>query len=373
MNADISNQPDNQGAGGILTIDLAALAENYRLLCETASPSQVAAVVKADAYGLDAGRVAPVFYAAGCRNFFVAHLGEALKLKPQLADDGKIYVLNGLQPETEALCAQAGIVPVLNSLEQIANWASCARRLSQALPAVLQFDTCMSRLGLSPSEQEKLVSDPALLDGIDLKLVMSHLACGDEPLNAANRKQLACMRQVIARFPGVPVSFANSGGIFLGPDFRFDLARPGIALYGGAPSDGVPNPMKPVVRLDARVIQVRSVPAGTLVGYGGAFEAKRETRVATIAVGYADGWPRHLSNRGAAYFGTTRLPIIGRVSMDSITLDATDLPEGTLSLGSLVELIGPSQTLEDVATICDTIAYELLTSLGHRYRRNYVG
>lgn len=358
-------------AGGLLTIDLAALADNYRLLCRTASPTQVAAVVKADAYGLGATRVAPVLYSAGCRDFFVAHLVEAVRLKPFLARGARLYVLNGLLPGSEATCADLGAIPVLNSIEQIASWSALALARGAELEAALQVDTGMARLGLSLAELRTLAASPAQFAGIRLRLIMSHLACADQPDSAASPGQLAVMREAIALFPGLPVSFANSGGVFLGVDYHGDLARPGVALYGAAPTEAAGNPMRPVVRLDIRVIQTRMVPAGTAVGYGGSHVTSRETRIATLSAGYADGLPRSLGNRGAVWFEGTRLPILGRVSMDSLMVDATALPEGALGPGALVEVIGPHQTLETVAADADTISYEILTRLGQRHHRHY--
>lgn len=368
MAMQFSQDERDLAAGGVLTIDLAALRHNYSAIARHIAPTRAAAVVKADAYGLGASRVAPAFYDAGCRDFFVAHLGEAIALKPFLQPDATLYVLNGLQPGTEEACARDGILPVLNSLEQIENWGALAARQGRKLPALLQLDTGMSRLGLSASEFERLLENFALLDNIDIKFVISHLASGDEPENAANARQLANMTVLLVRLPKLPVAFANSGGSFLDKSYHFDLARPGVALYGVGPE----NEVVPVLTLSARVIQVRDIDKGAAVGYGGTYVAEGPTRVATIAVGYADGWFRSLSNKGSAFFGDTRLPIIGRVSMDSITLDVSALPEGTLKLGSLVELIGPHQRLEDVARDCDTIPYEILTALGNRYARVYV-
>ncbi|ERI14022.1 MULTISPECIES: alanine racemase [Brucella] len=368
MAMQFSQDERDLAAGGVLTIDLAALRHNYSAIARHIAPTRAAAVVKADAYGLGASRVAPAFYDAGCRDFFVAHLGEAIALKPFLQPDATLYVLNGLQPGTEAACARDGILPVLNSLEQIENWGALAARQGRKLPALLQLDTGMSRLGLSASEFERLLENFALLDNIDIKFVISHLASGDEPENAANARQLANMTALLVRLPKLPVAFANSGGSFLDKSYHFDLARPGVALYGVGPE----NEVVPVLTLSARVIQVRDIDKGAAVGYGGTYVAEGPMRVATIAVGYADGWFRSLSNKGSAFFGDTRLPIIGRVSMDSITLDVSALPEGTLKLGSLVELIGPHQRLEDVARDCDTIPYEILTALGNRYARVYV-
>ncbi len=368
MAMQFSQDERDLAAGGVLTIDLAALRHNYSAIARHIAPTRAAAVVKADAYGLGASRVAPAFYDAGCRDFFVAHLGEAIALKPFLQPDATLYVLNGLQPGTEAACARDGILPVLNSLEQIENWGALAAKQGRKLPALLQLDTGMSRLGLSASEFERLLENFALLDNIDIKFVISHLASGDEPENAANARQLANMTALLVRLPKLPVAFANSGGSFLDKSYHFDLARPGVALYGVGPE----NEIVPVLTLSARVIQVRDIDKGAAVGYGGTYVAEGPMRVATIAVGYADGWFRSLSNKGSAFFGDTRLPIIGRVSMDSITLDVSALPEGTLKLGSLVELIGPHQRLEDVARDCDTIPYEILTALGNRYARVYV-
>ncbi|HTQ70515.1 MAG TPA: alanine racemase [Acidocella sp.] len=360
-----------QGYPGYLTIDLQALVRNYRRLAALAAPAATAAVVKADAYGLGAARVAPALAEAGCRHFFVAHAGEALALRPLLPPEAQLMVLNGLLPGSEAACAQAGIIPVLNSLEQLANWQAMAAASGQVLPALLQFDTGMSRLGFAPEERAALQRNLASGPSLDIRYVMSHLACADEPAHSQNAAQLQEMRKVAAQFAPIPLCFANSGGILLGPDYHGALVRPGIALYGGAPAPAADNPMEPVVRLDVAVIQTRRVGAGAAVGYSASYVAPGEARLATLAAGYADGLPRSLSGRGAAYYQGVRLPILGRVSMDSITIDISALPEDALKLGSLVEMIGPHQTLEMLAADAGTISYEILTSLGHRYRRDY--
>lgn len=372
MFGDISNeQTAIDTAAGILTIDLGALAANYRQLRERVGTARVAGVVKANAYGLGASRVVPALYAAGCRDFFVAQFSEAQTIRGAIGRDARLYVLNGLQPGAERACADAGAIPVLNSLDQLANWSRCARARGAELPALLQFDTGMSRLGLPPEELEILLAEPSRLDGVRLLHVMSHLASADEPDSPQNAEQLAAMRRLAAAFPGIEPCFANSGGIFLGPDYHGALVRPGIALYGGAPTSGMLNSMASVVQLDVRVVQTRLVPAGARVGYGGVHVTSDERSLAIISAGYADGLPRALSDRGTAYHGDVRLPIVGRVSMDSLTLDATALPPGTLKLGDLVEIIGPHQTLEDVARDAGTIPHEILTSLGGRYHRVY--
>ena len=356
-------------AGAVLTVDLAALRANYRRLCRQAGGARVAGVVKADAYGLGAERVAPVLWAEGCRTFFVAHLSEALALRPVLPDEAEILVLNGLAPGDERRCADAGIAPVINSAAQLDAWSALARALGRPLPAALQVDSGMARLGLAPEEVAAIAADPARLDGIDVTLVMSHLACADEPNHPANRAQLEAFRVLAAQLPEARRSLANSAGVFLGPDFHFDLCRPGIALYGGQPFEGPENPMRAVARLDARVIQIREVPAGAGVGYGWSLVTPGAMRLATIGIGYADGWPRALSNRLGAYHEGQALGAAGRVSMDSVILD---IGSAALKPGDLVELIGPHQSLGEVAATAGTIPYEILTALGQRFERRYV-
>ncbi|SDO64415.1 alanine racemase [Aureimonas jatrophae] len=359
-------------AGGVLQISLSALRANYRQLRALAGGAAVAGVVKADAYGLGAAVVVPALLTEGCRSFFVAQLGEATALRSLLPPDAELFVLNGLSPGAEGPCAAIGAVPVLNSLDQIRRWGAEAARRGAVLPAALQVDSGMSRLGLSPAEVEAIAAEPARLAGIRTVLVMSHLACADEPAHPASAHQRAAFRELVARLPHTRLSLANSAGLFLGPDYGFDLARPGIALYGGNPvADGRANPMQPVVRLQARVVQTRDVPAGAGIGYGFSRVADRPMRLATVGVGYADGWPRALSNRAAAYLGDHRLPIAGRVSMDSTILDVTDLT-AMPQPGALVDLIGPHQTLDAVAELAGMISYEILTSLGDRFERRIV-
>lgn len=358
-------------AGATLHIDLEALADNYRIICAQVAPTPVAAVVKADGYGIGAIPVARTLAAAGCRHFFVAHLGEAAALKPALNPNLSLYILNGLLPGAESPCAALGAIPVLNSLDQIARWSATAQSLARTLPAVLQLDSGMSRLGLAVEELKALLARPTLLQGIDLKLIMSHLACADDAGDPFNQQQAAAFEAVARHFPDIPRSLDNSGGSFL-PRPHFDLVRAGIALYGGAPTTH-PNPMRPVVALTTRILQVRSVPTGTSVGYGLTHRVDRPTRIAAIPVGYADGWPRYLSNRGAAYVAGQRAPVIGRVSMDSITIDVTDIPESLLHPGAPVELIGPRQSIDQVAADAGTISYEILTQLSPRYARVYRG
>jgi alanine racemase len=348
-----------------------ALVANYRLLKSRVAPADLAAVVKADGYGLGAAPVARTLAGAGCRHFFVAQLGEAIALRPHLPPEAQMYILNGFHRGGEAACESLGAIPVINSLDQLDHWAAHARASGIRLPAVLQVDSGMSRLGLSASEASALAATPERLDGIDLRLVLSHLACADEPHHPANEAQADAFAVLTDLFPNVPKSLDNSAGALL-PRGHFDLVRAGIGLYGGAPHIDTVNPMQPVVSLDARIIQTRHVASGVGVGYGLSFVATRARRIATIGVGYADGWPRNLGNRGHAFIDGIRIPIVGRISMDTMTLDVTDVPEAHTRPGAEVELLGPHQSIDDVAREAGTIGYEILTRLGRRYAREHM-
>ncbi|MBX3568476.1 MAG: alanine racemase [Rhizobiaceae bacterium] len=355
-------------AGAILTIDLAALRANYRLLRERLGGAECGAVVKANAYGLGVEHVAPALRREGCRTFFVAHLSEGVRLREVLGPDPTIYVLNGLHPGAEAECAELGLLPVLNSDRQVAAWRHLASTLGRCLPAALQVDSGMARLGMSRPEIEALSRDPSLLDGIEVRLAMSHLARADEPGEPANAAQLKAFEALSALLPKARRALANSSGIFLGGSYHFDLARPGAALYGINPQPGRDNPMRPVVRIQARVIQTRIVEPGEGIGYGHRMVAPHRMKAATISLGYADGW--HRCADSAAWFDSVRLPFAGRVSMDSIVLDASAAPH--LEAGDLVEMIGGDQSLDDVARQAGTIGYEVLTSLGTRFQRIFL-
>lgn len=363
--------PADAAAGALLRIDLDAVCDNWRALKARVGRADCAAVVKADAYGLGAARVAPALAAAGCRHFFVAHLGEGIALRPLLPAAATVYVLHGAPPGAEAECAAHGLVPVLNSAPQIEGWRALAGRLGRRLPAIVQVDTGMARLGLSGQELQALAADPQGLQGIEPVFVMSHLACAEDQSHPANAEQLA--RFVAARrlLPPAPASFANSSGIFLGADWHFDLARPGAALYGVAPVAGAPNPMRPVLRLQAKVMQTRSVAHGEPVGYGYSWRATGAARIATVSVGYADGWLRSQSNRGVAWWNGHALPLVGKVSMDTATFDISALPPGALAPGDRVDLLNAEHGVDEIAARAGTIGYEMLTSLGRRYARSY--
>lgn len=354
-----------------LTINLDALRANYRALAARVAPARCGAVVKANAYGLGVAHAAPALYREGCRSFFVAQLCEAVLLAGAIGDGAEIFVLNGLDPGNEAACAERGFLPVLNSLSQVERWRALARTLGRALPAALQIDTGMSRLGLPHSAALALAGDASFGREVELRLLLTHLACADDPERPENDAQLAAFTAVGAHFPSVPKSVANSGGVMLPSDYHGDLARPGLALYGVDPGPLTAG-LRPVIGLEARVIQIRTIEAGTGVGYGLKHVAAASQRIATISLGYADGWPRSLSGVGAAWHRGVRLPILGRVSMDSLTVDISALPENALAEGDFVEFLGPAQSLDAVARDADTIAYEILTRLGARHTRTYV-
>lgn len=350
----------------VLTVDLSAIAANWRTLCARHPGGAVAGVVKADAYGLGAAPVARALLAAGCRHFFVAHLAEGLAVRQAIGPGPMIAVLNGFAPGADE---NAGLVPVLNGLPDLAAHAAVARGRGQAMPAILHVDTGMNRLGLDARELDLLAEDPRRLAGLDLLYVMTHLACADEPEHPLNAAQAARFRAACARLPQAPRSFANSSGIFLGPQFASDLARPGCALYGINPTPGAPNPMRQVVRLEAPVLQIREIPQSASLGYGAIWTAPRASRIATVAAGYADGYLRALSGHGIGKLAGRAVPLVGRVSMDLITFDVTDAP--AIAPGDMIELIGPGNTPDDLAARAGTIGYEILTSLGARYRREY--
>ncbi|MDS9468427.1 alanine racemase [Paracoccus sp. MBLB3053] len=337
-----------------LIIDIPAIQANWKALADRAPEARAGAVVKADAYGLGAERVAPALYAAGARDFFVALASEGRVIRPHLPEDAQIFVLSG-HMDGEDL---TGLIPLLNSPEQFFR----DRALRPRGPFGLQLDSGMNRLGLEPGEWAAIRSE-ALAGGP--RLVMSHLACADEPEHEANGSQLAAFR---AMTEGVdaPRSLAATGGILLGPDFHFDLVRPGVGLYGGLPFADA----RPVVTLSLPIIQTRDVKPGESVGYGYSWTAQRPSRVATVAAGYADGLARALARQGELklWSGDRACPVIGRISMDLITVDVTDLPDVPAELA----ILNAHQGVDAVADLSGTIGYEILTSLGRRYKRTYL-
>jgi alanine racemase len=350
-----------------LTVDLDAIAANWRTLAARHG-GPTAAVVKADAYGLGAPRIGARLYKEGVRQFFVAYPSEGEALRPHVPG-ALIAILNGLFAEQAGFYSAHDLTPVLGNAGEIAAWQAHARLLGRKLPALLHIDTGMNRLGLSHAELEHLQAHPENLDGIDVLYVMTHLVNAEVRDDPRNLAQLHRFTRDCAALPPLPRSIANSSGIFLGEAFRSDLARPGAALYGINPMPGLPNPMRPAMRLTGRVLQLRDIGPGEEVGYNGLWTAERPTHVATVSVGYADGYHRALTNHAFACFDGARLPLIGRVSMDLATFDATG--HTTLGVGSDLELIGPNVPPDEVAGWAGTNGYEILTSLATRSPRIY--
>jgi alanine racemase len=365
--------PESSTAASLLHIDLDAVAKNYRILKSHLGAAQCAAAVKADAYGLGAAQVAPVLAAEGCSTFFVATIDEGVELRGILpSKDIVIVVLNGALPGTENTFVEHHLVPVLNDPGQIDRWRALTHRLDAPLEAMLHIDTGMNRLGLSPRDLDQVARNPEMLNGPTWRYLISHLASADAPKSPLNERQLARFEDAKSRLPRMQASLSNSGGVFLGSRFHFDLARPGIALYGGNPTGTPSNPMHQTVRLLGRILQVRDVEPGMTVGYGGAHEVKAKGRVATIAAGYADGYIRSGGGNAHVYLGQARLPVIGRVSMDLITVDVTGVPPRDAAPGNFVELLGDHVTPDEAGDAAGTISYEFLTGLGRRYHRRYI-
>jgi len=364
-------------ATGSLTIDLAALAANWKTLAKRAGAAQCAAVVKADAYGIGLEQAAQALVRAGCDTFFVATFDEALRLRTILPMV-TIYLLNGLNPGSAELVCGIDVRPVLGSMAEIEEWEAHADETGEEAPAAIHIDTGMNRHGLSLAEAEALA--PRLVtDEITFTptLVMSHLACADEPEHPLNRQQIEAFSAIAKKFPGIPASLCNSAGLLAFPDAHFDLVRPGVALYGGRALAAGENAMQPVVKLQARVVALREAKAGTTVGYGARLTLTRDSRLAIVSAGYADGIFRAAGSsdnkKGAeAIVGGIRCGVAGRISMDLMAIDVTDVPADKVKRGDLVTLLGDEISVDDLAGHARTIGYEVLTALGRRWKREYI-
>jgi alanine racemase len=363
-------------ATGVLTVDLDAIVANWRKLEKTAVPAECAAVIKADAYGCGAEQVARALSHAGCKTFFVATVDEARVVRAAVPS-ATIYALNGFLQNTGDAYAKIDCKPVIGDLNELAEWDVFCRRSGWAGGAAIHIDTGMNRLGLTVAEAQGII--PRINAGDHgITLVMSHLVSGELVNNPTNARQLTTFREIASLFSNVPASLSNSSGIYLGPQFQFDLVRPGAALYGINPTPEADNPMQPVVDLKARIVQIRNIERGETVGYGGTWTARRPTRLAIIATGYADGYFRAASandgTRGAeVVIAGKRCPVAGRISMDLTAIDITDLPPNAARRGHMVTLIGEGITVDELAHHFGTIGYEVLTSLGSRYARIYKG
>jgi alanine racemase len=363
-------------AAGVLTIDLGALVSNWQSLRERAGAARCSAVVKADAYGIGAERAAAALASAGCDTFFVAQLDEARRLRAVLPT-ATIYVLNGLTPGTAGEFRKYRLEPVLGSWPEIDEWDAFSSASSERLPAAIHIDTGMTRHGLGRDEATVLVERAHLLN-FRPSLVMSHFACADEPAHAMNARQIGEFRALAKLFPGVPASLANSAGILGQPDAMFDLVRPGISLYGGRALLAGGDEMKPVVRLDVRIVQVRRAKKGDAVGYGAQHHLAKDGRVAICGAGYADGLFRAAGGSDAraganAIIAGRRCPLVGRVSMDFFAVDVSALPEDAVKRGDFATLLNEEIGVDELAAHAGTIGYEVLTALGKRYARIYRG
>ncbi|MFT4117297.1 alanine racemase [Bradyrhizobium sp.] len=376
LSADANQAAALAAYGGVLTVDLDAVIANWRKLEKTAVPAECAAVIKADGYGCGAGQVAQALAKAGCKTFFVATIEEARTVR-EAVPEITIYVLGGYFQNTGEHYAKINCRPVIGDLNELAEWDVFCRRTGWSGGAAIHVDTGMNRLGLTLAEAQAII--PRINAGDHgIALVMSHLVSAEQLNNPANAKQLAAFRGIASEFSGVPATLANSSGVFLGAAFQFDIVRPGAALYGVNPTPEADNPMQPVVDLKARIVQIRNVERGETVGYGGTWTARRPTKLAIIAVGYADGYFRAASSndgtRGAeVVVAGKRCPIAGRISMDLIAIDITDLPPNAARRGHMVTLLGDGITVDELAHHFGTIGYEVLTSLGRRYARVYKG
>jgi alanine racemase len=366
----ISDSADR--ASAILEIDLAGIVANWRALAAMVEPAKCAAVVKANAYGLGAHQVAAALAAAGCRLFFVATVDEGIALRGAVSEPVEIAILNGVLPGCAGEFVKHRLVPVLNDPGQIAYWQKSAAGCNQ-LPAILHLDTGMARLGLTIREFDGLADELVKDRAIAWRAIMSHLACAEDPghpLNEVQRMRFATARQRLAHIPG---SLAASSGIFLERGFHFDLVRPGAALYGVNPQPRRPNPMRQIVRLKGRILQLREVDRGESVGYGAMHVMDAPGRLATVAVGYADGWLRSLSHRGSGRLGGNRVPLLGRISMDLAVFDVSGVDPALARPGGFIELLHESYGVDEVAADAGTIGYEVLAALGRRYHRQYRG
>ena len=367
---------DDAAAGGVLTIDLGAIEANWKKLAGMTVPVECAAVVKGDGYGCGLEQVTTRLHKAGCRTFFVADVGEGKRVRA-IVRDAAIYVLNGVLPNTGRALADANLRPVINSPTELAEWDTFVSTNDWRHGAALHIDTGMNRLGLTV-EEGVAIATRAKSETHGFTLLMSHFACADAPDHPMNDQQIRLFRELRILYRGIPSSLANSSGIFLGGTVHCDMVRPGAALYGVNPTPGRNNPMRPVVELKGRIIQVRHVKKGESVGYSATFTTTRPSRLAIVAVGYADGYARAA---GAAkgkppaevIVSGKRCPLAGRISMDLMAVDVSDLPEGSARRGDLATLIGGDIGVDELAAATGTIGYEVLASLGRRYHRIYRG
>lgn len=354
-----------------LEIDLAKICFNYSILSDICKKAEVAAVVKANSYGLGADMIAPILQSKGCKSFFVSSIEEGVAVRKALGREANIFVLNGIFYNDIKEFLHYNLIPILNNLKQVEIWRECASH-NNKLACAIHIETGMNRFGMSGKEIQSILTNPELLYGLEVTCIVSHLSASEITDNPYNHEQLKIFKHYLNAFPKAKASLASSSGIFLGSQYHFDLTRPGAALYGINPLVyGTENPMQNPVRLVAPIIQLQELSAENYIGYNMTFKTKRNSVIATLPLGYADGYPRALSSKGEVHIGKYRAPVVGRISMDLVTIDVTDLPPGEIFLGQEVEIIGNYCTPDKIANIIGTIGYEILTMLGNRYKKVY--
>jgi alanine racemase len=366
---------NHENVGAILTIDLKAVANNWKVLAsKMPSGTLCGAALKTDAYGLGAQKIASTLVWAGCKNYFVAYPFEGKAIRDVVGDQ-QIFVLNGLIQGGEADLVANDLIPVITSKIGLKQWSDYAKKIGKKLKAAIHVDTGMVRLGIPTIEFVEMLEDISVFDGVEPVLIMSHLACADEKENPKNKQQLELFSNIVIAFrkffPNAKASFANSAGIYLGQEYHFDLARPGIGLYGGLPAKGISD-LQPVISLKARILQIQDAEPPQTIGYGASYKLDKKRKIATAAIGYGDGYFRSLSNSGIGYIENQPVPAVGRVSMDLTTFDITDVNKN-VNVGDYIDIINSNNTLEALANEAKTINYEVLTNLGKRYFRKYIG
>ncbi len=364
-----------EDVGAVLTIDLGAVAANYAIMRKLSGKANCAAVVKANAYGLGDREIVRTLVKQGCNTLFVANLKEAIRAR-RTSRKPDIYVLDGFHPERGPDYLKHKLRPVLNNLAEIRTWNGFAKAENVPAPAAIQLDTGMNRLGLPEYEISALAQNPDDLRHFECALVMSHLACADDPTHPMSAWQKKLFDRYRELLPDAQLSLANSAGIACGKQYHYDMTRPGIALYGGEPCNGISLGLKPVISLMGRILQVHTAETGESVGYGATHTFTRKSRIATVSLGYADGILRILGSSLAksaprGRYGAHDLPLIGRISMDLITYDLTDMEAGQCRPGDWIEIIGPTNDINRLADCARTNSYEILTSLGSRPHRIY--
>lgn len=366
-------QPDFDVPGhvtSVLEVNLSAIKKNYQFLESQLVNSKAAAVLKADAYGLGIQKVAPALTEVGCQDFYVAKLDEALELRGILPN-ANIYVLLGLLEGMEEIFLEHNLVPLLNDYDQIMRWGAYGKKLGRKIPAIIQVETGFWRAGIPYFDMLKLIQKPEVFEFIEIVYIMSHLACSDTPNHPKNEAQRLEFDRFLKLFPGSRGSFSNSNGVFLGPQYHYDQVRPGRVLYGLGTRASHMHGIAPAVQIYARLLQIRNVPRGECIGYDSLFTATQDSVIGTISAGYADGILRSATNKGHFYIGDYPTPIVGRVSMDFITVDLTGIPDNLLKLGSWVEIVGNHISADELAQEADTTSREIMIRLGKRYHRIY--